>query len=291
MDRWGYPFMYDEKIADAEDKEPLTWAEADATWNEFSLGCLHELAWRHDLEWDDIEDADAAYTRIKKVAAFIRYRGARGGGGMNYYDYIEQRKAAAREHFKDHKATVVQKDDKFFILDWRHISGTSNYYVRYILDIKRGAFIISGDLGDCIACWYNEVNPENLARYISDIPYFMGKFQCASDKYTYLSDDIETDLDAVKQEYLDAPDWYNLREEIEEDFEEMLEILEDLGLNENTCYPNDLTDLMEKYDTEWWESAFTNIGRRIHPRVILWAVGYQMAVQQISEEGGNHGRD
>lgn len=74
---------------------------------------------------------------------------------MGYYDYLEQRKAVAHKRFKDHKATVVQSDDKFFILDWRHISGTGDYYVRYILDIKRGVFFISGDLGDCIACWYN----------------------------------------------------------------------------------------------------------------------------------------
>lgn len=203
---------------------------------------------------------------------------------MGYYDYIEQRKAAARKRFNEHKATVVQRDDKFFILDWRHISGTGDYYVRYILDIKRGAFIISGDLGDCIACWYNEVSPENLAHYISDISYFLGKFQCASDKYCYRSEDIENDLDAIKQEYLNGIDSYNFtKEEIEEDFEEMLNILEYIDLGENTCYPSNLTDLMEKYNTDWWESDFVGIGKRIDQRVILWAVGYQMAIQQIKE--------
>lgn len=203
---------------------------------------------------------------------------------MSYYDYIEQRKAAARKRFNDHKATVVQRDDKFFIMDWRHVSGTGDYYVRYILDIKRGAFIISGDLGDCIACWYNEVSPENLARYISDIPYFMGKFQCASDKYCYRSEDVESDLDAIKQGYLDDIGMYNFtKEEIEEDFEAMLNILEYIGLDENTCYPDDLTELMEKYNTDWWESDFAHIGKRIDQRVVLWAVGYQMAMQQIKE--------
>lgn len=203
---------------------------------------------------------------------------------MNYYDYVESRKVAARERFGEHKATIVQRDDKFFILDWRHISGAGDYYVRYILDIKRGAFIISGDLGDCIACWYNEVSPENLACYISDISYFMGKFQCASDKYCYRSEDIENDLDAIKQKCLDDIDLYNFTpEEIEEDFDEMLRILEDINLNENACYPSELTDLMEKYVEERWESDFTSIGKRISPRVILWAVGYQMAMQQINE--------
>ena len=53
--------------------------------------------------------------------------------------------------------------------------------------------------------------------------------------------------------------------------------------NENTCYPNDLTELMEKYNTDWWESDFAHIGKRIDQRVVLWAVGYQMAMQQIKE--------
>lgn len=197
-------------------------------------------------------------------------------------NYLEQRKNAARERFKDHKTTVVQSDDKFSILDWRHISGTGDYYVRYILDIKRGVLFISGDLGDCIACWYNEVSPQNLARYISNIPYFVGKFQCASNKYCYRTEDIEADLNAIKQEYLDDIDFYNFRrEEIEEDFDEMLNILEDINLGEKSYYPDELTDLMEKYNPDWWESDFTDIGKRIDQRVVLWAVGYQMALQQI----------
>lgn len=92
---------------------------------------------------------------------------------MGYYDYLEQRKAVAHKRFKDHKATVVQSDDKFSILDWRHIFG------------------------------------------------------------------------------------------------------------ENSYYPDKLTDLMEKYNPDWWESDFVDVGKRIDQRVVLWAVGYQMALQQI----------
>lgn len=209
---------------------------------------------------------------------------------MSFYsDYINKRRTTARERFKDHKATVVQRNEEFFILDWRHVSGTGDYYVRYILDIKRGAFIISGDLGDCIACWYNEVSPENLACYISDIGYFMGKFQCASDKYTYNPDDIAADLDAIKQEYLEDIDNFNFtEEEVEEDFDEMLRIFYDYEPSENCVYPDELVSLFEKYDDTWWETDFRSIGERVSPRVVLWAVGYRMAMQQITEQGGNH---
>lgn len=205
---------------------------------------------------------------------------------MQYYtDYMSKRKERARERFKDHKATVVQKDENFFVLDWRHISGTGDYFVRYILDIKRGAFIISGDLGDCIACWYNEVSPENLASYISDIAYFIGKFQCSSDKYSYNQDDIDEDLNAIKKEYLDNIDdfWNFTREEVEEDFEDMQRILNDFQPSENGCYPDELTELFSKYDDNWYESSFSDLGRRISQRVVLWAEGYRMAMQQITE--------
>ncbi len=71
MERWTLEYHYDEKICDATDEELLKWAEEDDTWNEFSLGCLHDLAWRHDLGWDlfndlgDVEDSDDVFARIK----------------------------------------------------------------------------------------------------------------------------------------------------------------------------------------------------------------------------------
>lgn len=73
FDRWTAEYPYDEKICDASDDELLDWAENDETWNEFSVGCLHDLAWRHDLAWDvcdkygDPEDADGAFERIKNA--------------------------------------------------------------------------------------------------------------------------------------------------------------------------------------------------------------------------------
>lgn len=197
---------------------------------------------------------------------------------------LEKRKETARKTFRNHKATTVRKDDDFLIVDWRRASGSVAYYVRYILDVKRGTLIISGDLGDCIACWYNEVPPSYMAGYLNDIHYFMSKFQCSSDRYTYDWDDIESDLKLIKQTYLNDIDSYDFSKKvIEKDFEEMQSIMENAELDERTHYPNDLIELMEKYDCDWWESDFARVGKRIDQRVILWAVGYQMAWEQIAE--------
>lgn len=60
-----------------------------------------------------------------------------------------------KEHFSTHKATIVTENDRYFILDWRREDDSSDWYINFIVDKKRGAFIVSGDLGNSIAVWYN----------------------------------------------------------------------------------------------------------------------------------------
>ena len=196
-----------------------------------------------------------------------------------YAAYMQEQEAAARTRFQSHRATVVQKDGNFFILDWRNVSGSVEYFVRYILDIKRGTLVVSGDLGSCVASWYNTVQPEQLVGYLKDVSYFMGKFQCSSDPYTYFSKDIKEDLDAIKAEYEPCDDQEAM--EMDDDFNSMFELLDECDLEEHPAYPDELTELFAKYDDEWWNSDFTTVGQRISPRVILWAVGYRMAMQQL----------
>lgn len=99
--------------------------------------------------------------------------------------------------YETHKATLIQNSERYCIIDWRRADGSGNCYVNYIVDKKRGSLIVSGDLGDSIATWYNPVEPCNLKKYIhNDVYYYMGKFQCASDKYVYDEDDIISGLKA-----------------------------------------------------------------------------------------------
>ena len=58
MERWTNDYPYNEDIADATDKELIELADADQTWNSISIGCLRELCWRHDLNFDAVDDAD-----------------------------------------------------------------------------------------------------------------------------------------------------------------------------------------------------------------------------------------
>ena len=47
-------------------------------------------------------------------------------------------------------------------------------------------------------------------------------------------------------------------------------------------YP-DLIDIYTKYYSDWWDSGFSTLGRRISDRIYLWAAGFQMAWKQLSE--------
>ncbi len=98
---------------------------------------------------------------------------------------------------RGHKATLIQNSDRYTIIDWRRSDGSGEYYVNYIIDRKRGSLVISGDLGDCIATWYNPNSVHNITEYIRSVYYFIGKFQCSSDKFEYDEDKI---LDDIKEE-------------------------------------------------------------------------------------------
>lgn len=197
-----------------------------------------------------------------------------------------------RKRFKDHKATVLLENEDFLILDWRNKDGSGEYSVRYIVDCQKGNLLISGDLGDCIASWFNKVTSDDMVRYVNDIQYFMGKFQCSSDKYDYRWEDIKSDLDGIKEEYLKEHESYGESvDEIEEDFSEMLNLCGEMTFGDNIPYPDDFVKLAEKYAEPWWESRFVDIGKRISGRVYLWAVGYQMALKQIRETVVDAGKD
>lgn len=191
-------------------------------------------------------------------------------------------KECCEESFKNHKATLIQDTDRFLIIDWRNANGSSNYYVNYIVDKKRGSLIVSGDLGDSIATWYNPIEPSKLKVYIRNIGYYISKFQAASDCYFYKSEnilaDLKEELDTSEDEFEFIDDevcsvdefWKMVEEEIDEciygnEFipsSELIHILEESG-----CV-----------DTFEW---LYTCGRRIKTRVHLWSVGFNMACEQL----------
>lgn len=206
----------------------------------------------------------------------------------------EYAKKVYNHYGQEFEATLILEDDNFFIMDWRDKNGSGNLATRYIVDKKKGDLIIKGDAGDCIACWFNEVTPEKLAVYINSTSYFIEKFQCSSNKYTYDLDDIQSDLEELREEYLgylrnddlmmfddEDMDADEKEEELNQDFDDMSALLEDNPPHEGWTVSDDLVELFSKYNADWWESGFVDLGKRIDKRVYLWTYGFQEGVEQL----------
>lgn len=191
----------------------------------------------------------------------------------------------AKERFSTHKATIVVDTERYLAIDWQREDGGIEYYINFVIDKKRGAFIVSGDLGESIALWYNKLEPSKLKCYITDVGYYIEKIQCASDLYNYSDESVMEDLKATFEadeiienadliNYDDLGDIYDfddLKYEVADcirnhDFipsDRLIDILRDFGYS----------DLMWVYDSR--------IGRRIDPRVYLWQMGFKMACKQL----------
>ena len=190
------------------------------------------------------------------------------------------------KHFATHKAKLIQDTDRYFIADWRRADGSGDYYINFILDKKRGSLIISGDLGDCIATWYNALTPAKLNSYIRhDVGYFISKFQAYSDKYIYDDDDVLADIkEHFKEcniEIISGIDY-----EDEEDFWDRVKEEVDESCGGKYYRPTEkLVELIEEYDADYWEWLY-HCGERIAKRVYLWVYSFDRVLKQLGYVGG-----
>lgn len=176
-----------------------------------------------------------------------------------------------RKYFENHKAEIVVDNDRICMIDFRNKNGSSNYYVNFIIDKKNGTLIISGDLGDSIALWYNEITPEKIRQYISDEWYYIQKIQCATDLYTWKYEDVVEDVEdeLADWEFDDDDEWDEILDEISE------------STSYDGFYPTDrLTTLISEIDADYCEWLY-RCGRRVDNRVYLWITAYQMACEQL----------
>ena len=208
---------------------------------------------------------------------------------MTMYEQKLAAKKSFAEYGQEFAPTLVQEDDNFFIMDWKDKNGSGNMATRYILDKKKGTLIITGDSGHCIASWYNHVEPEQMARYINSVDYFIEKIQCTEFKYDYEWDDVLADLVELRDEYLGyvrEDDFYDYshkitEEECMEDFHEMEMLLDEIHIDEHTRWPDSLIELFEKYNTNWWESGFSDLGKRVSLRIYQWIYGFQTGLEML----------
>ena len=189
----------------------------------------------------------------------------------------------AQDKFKNHKATLIQDSERYTIIDWRNENGSGEYYINFIVDKKRGSLIVSGDLGDSIATWYNSLAVSDLKSYIyKDTGYYMSKFQCTSDKYFYDDDYVFKCLinylerDCI-EDYIETSTDFDNFQEFEEEIKE--QICDSIRGDE--FIPTDrLYEIVTDINPDGWEYLH-NCGAQINPRVYLWEIGFNMACEQL----------
>lgn len=194
----------------------------------------------------------------------------------------------AESHFIDHSATLIQDTDRFTIIDWRNRNGSSEYSITFIVDKKRGSLIVSGDLGDSIAVWYNPVEISDLKKYIyKNIPYYMSKFQCTSDGLVYEESDVveclidglfgtDDDRNDNIDAYISASEFDSFDDFVEEITDEVQK-----SIHNRDFHPTErLYDLATDVYPDAWE-LFNECGGKIDGRIYLWAIAFNMACDQL----------
>lgn len=199
-------------------------------------------------------------------------------------DEFERFQKHAQDRFKNHKATLVYQNDDFTIIDWRNADGSSDYFISFIVDKRRGSLHVDGDLGSSIATWYNRITVSDLKSYIyNDIGYYMSKFQCASDDYCYEEEEAVFD-DLVELLEREAVDSFIEMSDDYDDFDEFKkDVIDEIG---NSIYDNQFipTEKLYKIATDIYEDAWeglTDCGKEISGRVYLWSIGFYMACEQL----------
>lgn len=186
-----------------------------------------------------------------------------------------------KQKFKNHKASLIMHDENFLVVDWKNENQSIIDSIRYIVDIKNGNLIVSGDCGYSIASWYDEVFPSSMKTNLNDPGYYSEKLRCTSDKYTYEQRDIEEDLEAMLQHMHQTglP-----TSEIEKDYALLKKFYtsdaypaQSAYITGSTPLPDNIMALTKKYAID------SRIGQRLSPRIYMWAIGYQMAYNQLDK--------
>lgn len=191
----------------------------------------------------------------------------------------------AEKHFKNHVAKLVINSEDFTVIDWRNKDGRSDCYINFVVDKRRGSLHVDGDLGSSIATWYNRLEVSKIKAFIRDVGYYIGKFQCTSDRYCYDREDCFSDFEEYAgieniEDYIEKSDEY-------EDFEEFKsDVIEEIdnSMRGKDFIPTDrLYEIASEIDADAFEWIFS-IGQSIDGRVYLWAIGFNMAVEELERK-------
>ena len=196
---------------------------------------------------------------------------------------MENKEKKYIEIFKEHVATLTDYGN-IKILDFKK-PNSNEYRIRFLFEEDYCRLHISGNLGELIACNYNNMCFEQFSDYLNNTDYFEEKVDCHSKPFHYYDEDLAREQ-VVKyiEEHLnlsDFKDYYDWQS----DEENMNDILESIFVDfteENGIGTRGLDVLSEvKYDVAY---ELRDVGKQDTDILELYMTAFKLAMKQLKEE-------
>lgn len=190
------------------------------------------------------------------------------------------------DRFKNHIATFTDYGN-IKILDFKE-PGTNNWQIRFLFEEDHYRLHISGDLGELIACNYNNMTYERFGSdFVHNPDYFERKIECHSrNLYEYDYEQAKKDL----LEYLAEYDWeeemkYSAYDTMEETRDYEIDcILDDLNIY--TGLGSKAYDRLSEIDADCFE-WISEIGKEESGVLDIYLIAFELAQKQLEETQDN----
>lgn len=191
-------------------------------------------------------------------------------------EFVSSWKERGRRQFRDFEA-VLTKLPEIEILEWKNKNGSCDYRIRFLFDEKAQSMTVTGDLGTAVFVFTEPATFDRISRYTS-LDYFFEKMKASTDEYYYVSDK-EIFLEELEK-YAGLSFYRNDNNKVEID--ELIDTLWDLYGMDGIELDNETYTELYRYCDDIYE-WIGDVGKRIHPRVILWLEALHCAREALEK--------
>lgn len=185
------------------------------------------------------------------------------------------------ERFKNHVAKFTDYGN-IKILDFQE-PGRIDYRIRFLFEEDFYRLHISGDLGELIACNYENMTYEGMKDFVNDPYYFEKKIRCHNRRlYSYDKEKAEEEL---KKEFEEEGSFVddNYCDTWEEAVEcKIRDILWDF--DDNSGLGPEGYEALNKMDPDAWEYA-SNLGKERTGIIELYMLAFRLAQKDLKRQG------
>lgn len=196
---------------------------------------------------------------------------------------MENKEKKYIEIFKEHVATFTDYVN-IKILDFKK-PDSFEYRIRFLFEEDYCRLHISGDLGELIACSYNNMCFDKFGDFVNNTEYFERKVDCHSEPFHYYDEDLAREQ-VVKyiEEHLNLSDFKNYYDwqTDEENMNDILDCIFDDFTEENGIGAKGLDVLNEvDFDVSY---ELRDAGQQDTGILELYMTAFKLAMKQLKKE-------